>query len=114
MTLTAAHSSAAGSRRLCVSPASLSAVPVVQPVPEFGGDDALVVHAGRLARGQPHDRRAHHAGSRNRWPWGGVPGGSMPVTVGPPGRSRLTVTPVPRRSAAMTRDSASLPAREGP
>src|SRR5579875_2764127 len=38
----------------------------------------------------------------------------MPVRVAPPGSSRFTVTPVPARSAAMIRDSASAPARDGP
>ena len=53
-------------------------------------------------------------GSRNFWPSGAASSGSIPVTVAPPGSSRLTVTPVSRRSAAMIRDSASLPARDGP
>jgi hypothetical protein len=40
--------------------------------------------------------------------------GTMPVRVAPPGSSTLTVTGVSRKSAAMIRDSASAPAREGP
>jgi hypothetical protein len=52
-------------------------------------------------------------GSRNTWPWGAASGGSIPVTVAPPGNSRLTVTPVSRRSATVVRDSASLPAPHG-
>ena len=40
--------------------------------------------------------------------------GTMPVRVAPPGSSMFTVTGVPRRSAAMIRDSDSAPAREGP
>ena len=38
----------------------------------------------------------------------------MPVAVAPPGRSRLTVTGVSARSAAITRDSASTAAPDGP
>jgi len=53
------------------------------------------------------------AGSKSSRP-AGTTSGSIPVAVAPPGSSRLTVTPVSRRSAAMIRDSASLPARDGP
>jgi hypothetical protein len=31
----------------------------VQPALEFGGNDALVVQAGRFVGSQPHYRRAH-------------------------------------------------------
>ena len=34
------------------------------------------------------------AGSRNPWPSVAASWGSIPVTVAPPGRSKLTVTPV--------------------
>ena len=54
------------------------------------------------------------AGSMARRPGGRCSSGSMPVAVTPPGSKMFTVTGVPRRSAAMIRDSASAPARDGP
>ena len=44
----------------------------------------------------------------------GTPSGIIPLSVAPPGRSMLSVTVLPSRSAAMTRASASTPAPDGP
>ena len=54
------------------------------------------------------------AGSMARRPGGRCSAGSMPVSVTPPGSRMFTVTGLPLRSAAMIRDSASAPARDGP
>ena len=44
----------------------------------------------------------------------GVPAGIMPVNVAPPGKSALTVTPVPARSCAQMMVSDSSAAFDGP
>jgi hypothetical protein len=61
-----------------VSPASPSAVPVTQPALEFGGDDALVMHAGCVVGRQPDDGWAHHCGLQEPAAFGHGVGGQHP------------------------------------